>query len=262
MSSVDPILDLLDAALAPDDHQDSPEAHIYTDVAPALPDAGTCWRCTTHPTAEGSELCAGCRAFMLEDSDHDPAARTADLDARGRTFDPPDGVARLRPTDGDPITIIATTTEQGQAWTALGPPVPSAMALSQILGPFEVRVIDARYQAEQMAQEFEVAAQRLADALATTTDDLAARFQTGFQIGMAAMGWTAEEFTDTLIRLFDAQPPADLERLAATDDEPADDEPPPEPRNRAERRAEQFSHHAATARPGPRPAWTHRLNSR
>lgn len=72
------ITDLIDDAL-PDPGQHSPESDQYSDVAPEMPDAGTCWRCEA-PAAEDSTsgLCDGCRAFLLEDSENDPAPTTVD----------------------------------------------------------------------------------------------------------------------------------------------------------------------------------------
>lgn len=40
----------------------------------SAPAEGSCWRCTRRKAAEGSDLCAPCRAFLLEDTDVDPAS--------------------------------------------------------------------------------------------------------------------------------------------------------------------------------------------
>lgn len=60
------ILDVLDTGL-----QSSPESDMYRDVAPIVHDG--CTRCRG-VQAEDSEFCAGCRSFLLGDSDVDPTA--------------------------------------------------------------------------------------------------------------------------------------------------------------------------------------------
>lgn len=59
---IDDILDLIDGGL-----QTSPEhgyGRDHTDL---------CARCQHHDPAEGGDLCEGCRAFLLGDTDDDPA---------------------------------------------------------------------------------------------------------------------------------------------------------------------------------------------
>jgi hypothetical protein len=69
MGTADRILDIIDGGL-----QTSTE-HGYTDDGwPAFPvDQSRCPRCQRHPAADGADLCEGCRAFLLEDTDVDPA---------------------------------------------------------------------------------------------------------------------------------------------------------------------------------------------
>ena len=62
--TVDRILDVLDVGL-----QTSTETGYGTDH-----DAERCARCQRHDPAEGGDLCPGCRAFLLGDSDDDPTA--------------------------------------------------------------------------------------------------------------------------------------------------------------------------------------------
>lgn len=57
----DRILDLIDNELQ-SSHEPACDA--------SSPDL--CARCQCHESAEGGDLCAGCRAWMLEDSDEDP----------------------------------------------------------------------------------------------------------------------------------------------------------------------------------------------
>lgn len=68
-SRVDDILATIDAALD-DPHQHSPEAHYYGDVAPAMPDLATCWRCEDEPAMPDSPsgLCGGCRTALVDES--------------------------------------------------------------------------------------------------------------------------------------------------------------------------------------------------
>lgn len=61
-SRVDTILDLLS-----DDGQSSTE----TGYSGHLED-GMCWRCAVRAVAEDSDLCSGCRRFLLGDSESDP----------------------------------------------------------------------------------------------------------------------------------------------------------------------------------------------
>lgn len=61
MTAADRVLEALDAGL-----QRSSEWGL--EVA----EPGTCWRCTVRAVAEDSDLCAPCRAFLLEDLDVDP----------------------------------------------------------------------------------------------------------------------------------------------------------------------------------------------
>jgi len=68
------VTDLIDSALDGYGGQHSPETDMYSDVAPPIEADGKCWRCTTNDTADGSDLCVGCRAFLLEDTDVDPTA--------------------------------------------------------------------------------------------------------------------------------------------------------------------------------------------
>lgn len=65
--SVDRILGLIDDAV-----QSSPERGHGADAR------GLCARCQHQEPAEGGDLCQGCRAFLLEDSDQDPAERRAE----------------------------------------------------------------------------------------------------------------------------------------------------------------------------------------
>lgn len=64
MSSADRILDLLDNTL-----ESTPE----TSYGHPTPPDGVCPRCVRRRAAEGSTWCAGCRAWMLGDTDVDPA---------------------------------------------------------------------------------------------------------------------------------------------------------------------------------------------
>jgi hypothetical protein len=123
-SRVDPILDLIDGALA-DPGQHSPESDQYTDVAPAMPPAGTCWRCTIHPATGSSDLCDGCRCYLLEDSQHDPANALVDWQAINREQWEA-GNARI-------ITADPQVSSDGtMSWTAVGPPVPQDLPPDRI----------------------------------------------------------------------------------------------------------------------------------
>lgn len=64
-STTDRILDVIEAGL-----QRSTETGYGTDARP-----GSCARCQAHEPVEGGDLCDGCRAFLLDDSDTDPAHR-------------------------------------------------------------------------------------------------------------------------------------------------------------------------------------------
>jgi hypothetical protein len=61
--NVDRILDVIDVGLQQD---------AGTDWAASLGESDLCVRCQRHEPSEG-DLCGGCRAFLLEDSDEDPA---------------------------------------------------------------------------------------------------------------------------------------------------------------------------------------------
>lgn len=74
---VDDILDLIDAGL-----QSTTEAAYGTDFRP-----GQCARCQRNEPAEGGDLCPGCRAFLLGDSDDDPRWRWHDVTDRIVQFD-------------------------------------------------------------------------------------------------------------------------------------------------------------------------------
>lgn len=65
---VDKILEILDDA-----GQSSQLETGYPEDGGELPD-GLCWRCVRFETAEESDMCVGCRAFLLGDSDADPCA--------------------------------------------------------------------------------------------------------------------------------------------------------------------------------------------
>ena len=56
------VLAILDAG-----EQSSPEPGYGTDMRP-----GFCARCQRHEPAPNGELCGGCRAFLLGDTDEDP----------------------------------------------------------------------------------------------------------------------------------------------------------------------------------------------
>lgn len=49
-------------------------AQVSPETGEGLGDPTRCARCLRAERAEGSEFCAGCRAFILEDSNEDPAA--------------------------------------------------------------------------------------------------------------------------------------------------------------------------------------------
>jgi hypothetical protein len=70
MSHLDTITDLIDDALAGHDLQRTTEASYGDDFGP-----GVCWRCRADADST-SGLCDGCRAYLLEDSDEDPARAT------------------------------------------------------------------------------------------------------------------------------------------------------------------------------------------
>lgn len=61
MSAADRALEAIDAGL-----QRSSELGL------PLEPSGYCWRCTVRALAEGSDLCAPCRAYLLEEVDVDP----------------------------------------------------------------------------------------------------------------------------------------------------------------------------------------------
>ena len=62
-ASIDRILDVLDVGL-----QTSDEHGYGTDL-----NGDACARCQRHEPAEGGDLCTGCRAFLLGDTNEDPA---------------------------------------------------------------------------------------------------------------------------------------------------------------------------------------------
>ncbi|MGH9032874.1 MAG: hypothetical protein ACRDZV_12170 [Acidimicrobiia bacterium] len=62
--TVDRIVDLIDDAFQSSDEG----GHTWAG------DPDLCTRCTEYPPGEASDFCAGCRAFLLGDSDDDPAA--------------------------------------------------------------------------------------------------------------------------------------------------------------------------------------------
>lgn len=92
-SRVDDVLAALDAGL-----QSSPESSMYNDVAPSV--GSGCVRCPSADVAEGGELCGGCRAFLLGDTETDPAAAPV---AAQRLEVPrlPDGRCACRSCTGD-----------------------------------------------------------------------------------------------------------------------------------------------------------------
>lgn len=61
MTAAERALEVLDSGL-----QHSPEPAML------VAEDGYCWRCTWRAVAEGSDLCSGCRAYLLEDSELDP----------------------------------------------------------------------------------------------------------------------------------------------------------------------------------------------
>jgi hypothetical protein len=65
-SSTDRILGILDAGL-----QTPVPDPTYGEVSDKV--HGRCARCESHDPAEGGDLCEGCRAFLLGDSETDPA---------------------------------------------------------------------------------------------------------------------------------------------------------------------------------------------
>lgn len=67
VSTTDRILDIIDAGLQ------TPEPDpTFGEVSPEVHDR--CARCEQHEPAKGGDLCEGCRAFLLGDSEHDPQA--------------------------------------------------------------------------------------------------------------------------------------------------------------------------------------------
>lgn len=70
MSRVDRIIELLDNA-----HETTREAAYGHASEDADPDA--CFRCQRHPHEDDGDLCSGCRAFLLGDSDEDPKTTRA-----------------------------------------------------------------------------------------------------------------------------------------------------------------------------------------
>lgn len=220
-SRVDPILDLIDGALA-DPGQHSPESHQYTDVAPTMPAAGTCWRCTTRPASAGSELCAGCRSYLLEDTDADPARSTA---------------GSFSWAGGDTIIITVdpeVTPDATMSWTAIGPPIPPVPPSDWVWpGATLINVAD---EPRQWAD-----------------DDPSDVSWSAVSEACDSFGATMAEIARGLTEMFNEFNEAIESLLADEDDDP------PEPRNRSERRAERFGHRATT-NAGPRPAWTHRAS--
>lgn len=55
--------------------QSSPEPGYGTDVGP-----GFCARCQGHDPASDGDLCGGCRAFLLGDTDEDPCTAVVTVD--------------------------------------------------------------------------------------------------------------------------------------------------------------------------------------
>jgi hypothetical protein len=69
-SRIDRVLAAIDAGL-----QSSPESDQYSDVAPSV--GSGCVRCPADETTDGGDLCDGCRAFLLGDTETDPAVAQA-----------------------------------------------------------------------------------------------------------------------------------------------------------------------------------------
>jgi hypothetical protein len=65
VSSVDRILEAIDVGL---------QRESGADYAASVGDPSMCARCQRHEPSDG-EMCSGCRAFLLGDSDEDPARR-------------------------------------------------------------------------------------------------------------------------------------------------------------------------------------------
>lgn len=106
---VDEILDLIDVGL---------QTPVPTDTyIPRNVGEAKCWRCVIGEVAEGSDLCAGCREFLLGDTEADPkrftsvmAERWGDaLGAPARQFCEALGmlgeIISATPPDGEPVTL-------------------------------------------------------------------------------------------------------------------------------------------------------------
>ena len=68
---IDAVLATIDGALA-DEHQHSPEAGLFADVAPDMSE--DCWRCGSEEELRDSGLCRACVMFLAEVCDDDPLA--------------------------------------------------------------------------------------------------------------------------------------------------------------------------------------------
>lgn len=69
MSGVERVLDAIDAGL-----QRSSEGGMPND-------SGKCARCQIHPPMDDGSLCAGCRTYLLGDTDVDPRSQQIDMEA-------------------------------------------------------------------------------------------------------------------------------------------------------------------------------------
>lgn len=69
VTRIDQILGVIDGHA-----QSTTEPGFRDDEDGEVFDSAWCARCLGEPKAEGGEMCEGCRAFLLGDSDHDPAA--------------------------------------------------------------------------------------------------------------------------------------------------------------------------------------------
>lgn len=102
--------DNLDAALRTiDEYLDNPTQRAGDYAYPSERgdgSAGQCWRCRRNPTDDPAALCEGCRAFMLEDADEDPAAQPP-RQRIGLEFGPPPTWIDVDP--GRPVRLPADT---------------------------------------------------------------------------------------------------------------------------------------------------------
>ena len=114
---IDKALAAIDDALSGYEGQHSPEAEMYSDVAPVIPEFA-CYRCLEGLPAGDSDLCEPCRDYLLGDTTLDPRRVSGPI--HYQPIHPGSMVRDVHPTRGESMGAhpsswlppIGTLTEQ------------------------------------------------------------------------------------------------------------------------------------------------------